>query len=118
VALTLKTLKGVPVVPSQTVQLSKQGPFLFTVKPDQTVEKRLVKTGPQYGNYLVIEEGVSANETVVVEGQIALANGIKIQPKDYQNDAPAQSPDLTQRDPTPNDPAIKPPVSPAKRPAS
>ena len=44
VALTLTTEPAV-VVPSQAVQAGQQGPFVFVVKPDLTVESRPVKVG-------------------------------------------------------------------------
>jgi multidrug efflux pump subunit AcrA (membrane-fusion protein) len=46
---------------------------------------RPVKPGqPQDGDTVVIENGVQANETVVVSGQIALAPGVKVAPQPYK----------------------------------
>jgi membrane fusion protein, multidrug efflux system len=82
VRLILDKLTGAKLVPSQTVQISQQGPFVFVVKPDNTVEQRPVKPGQrQEGDMMVIEDGVKPDETVVVTGQLALAPGVKVAPQ-------------------------------------
>jgi multidrug efflux system membrane fusion protein len=84
VRFILDTLKDVPLVPSQAVQISQSGPFVFVVKPDNTVDLRSVKPGQrQDGDLTVIESGVKAGETVVVTGQLALSPGAKVDPKPY-----------------------------------
>jgi multidrug efflux system membrane fusion protein len=103
VTLTLQVLKDALVVPAQTVQLGGKGTYLFVVKPDNTVEQRLVPQGVRYQDLVVVPEGVQAGETVVVEGQIALANGTKVNPKEYSMPSPSPaSPPLTRKDPEPN----------------
>jgi multidrug efflux system membrane fusion protein len=83
VTLTLNILKNALVVPSQTVQIGGIGNYLFVVGPDNTVEQRLVTQGVRYQELVVVSKGVKPGETVVVEGQIALANGTKVNPKPY-----------------------------------
>jgi membrane fusion protein, multidrug efflux system len=83
VTLTLNVLKGALVVPSQTVQIGGIGTYLFAVAPDNTVQQRLVTQGVRYQDLVVVSRGVKPGETVVVEGQIALANGTKVNPKPY-----------------------------------
>jgi membrane fusion protein, multidrug efflux system len=100
VTLTLQVLKDALVVPSQTVQIGGKGSYLFAVKPDETVEQRLVTQGVRYQDLVVVSEGVSPGETVVVEGQLALANGMKVNPKEYPSATPLpQRGALTERDP-------------------
>ena len=89
VALTLQILKDAPVVPSQTVQMGAKGTYLFAVKPDNTVEERLVTQGVRYQDLVVVSQGVKPGETVVVEGQLALGNGMKVNPKEYPSATPA-----------------------------
>jgi multidrug efflux system membrane fusion protein len=85
VRLILDTIKEAKLVPSQAVQISQNGPYLFIVKADNTVDMRPVKPGqPQDGDTVVIEEGAKAGETVVVTGQIALAPGVKVAPQPYK----------------------------------
>lgn len=84
VRFILDTLKDATLVPSQAVQISQAGPFVFVVKPDNTVELRPVTPGQrQEGDLTVIENGVKPDETVVVTGQLALAPGAKIAPQPY-----------------------------------
>jgi multidrug efflux system membrane fusion protein len=101
VTLTLQILKDALVVPSQTVQLGGKGTYLFAVKPEDTVEQRLVTQGVRYQDLVVVSQGVKPGETVVVEGQLALGNGMKVNPKEYPSATPAPPPAhgvLTERD--------------------
>ena len=94
VRFILDTLKDATLVPSQAVQVSQSGPFVFVVKPDNTVDLRPVKPGQrQEGDLTVIESGVKPDETVVVTGQLALSPGAKIAPQPYsfQNQGNPQS---------------------------
>jgi multidrug efflux system membrane fusion protein len=92
VALVVQVLKGALVVPSQTIQMGGKGPYLFVIKPDQTAEQRLVTPGPRFGEIRVVSKGVRAAETVVVEGQLALSNGIKVNPSPYKPNGPEAPP--------------------------
>jgi membrane fusion protein, multidrug efflux system len=99
VTLTLRILKDAMVVPSQTVQIGGKGTYLFVVKPDDTVEQRLVTQGVRYQDLVVVSEGANPGETVVVEGQLALGNGMKVNPKEYPSGNPLpQRGALTERD--------------------
>jgi len=84
VRFILDTIKDAHLVPSQAVQISQSGPFVFVMKPDNTVDLRPVKPGQrQDGDMVVVESGVETGETVVVTGQLALAPGSKVDPKPY-----------------------------------
>ena len=84
VRFILDMLTNATLVPSQAVQVSQSGPFVFVVKPDNTVDLRPVKPGQrQEGDLTVIEGGVTAGETVVVTGQLALSPGAKVTPQPY-----------------------------------
>jgi multidrug efflux system membrane fusion protein len=90
VRFILDMLKDATLVPSQAVQVSQSGPFVFVVKTDNTVELRPVTPGqPQQGDLTVIESGVKPDETVVVTGQLALSPGAKIAPQPYAAQPPA-----------------------------
>jgi multidrug efflux system membrane fusion protein len=60
------------------VQTGQDGQFVFVVKNDQTVEQRPVTTGQAAGPDVVITRGLSAGETVVLEGQLRLEAGTRI----------------------------------------
>jgi membrane fusion protein, multidrug efflux system len=79
VTLTLTVDPNAIVVPSQAVQTGAQGPYVFVVKPDSTVEnRRLVVTRTQ-GNDSVIASGLQAGEQVVTDGQSRLSPGVKVE---------------------------------------
>src|SRR3984893_167911 len=101
VTLTLQILKDASVAPSQTVQMGGKGTYLFAVKPDNTVEQRVVTQGVRYQDLVVVSQGAKPGETVVVEGQLALGNGMKVNPREYPPATPAPPPAhgvLTERD--------------------
>ena len=89
VRFILDILKDANLVPSQAVQVSQSGPFVFVVKTDNTVELRAVTPGQrQQGDLMVIENGVKPDETVVVTGQLALSPGARIAPQPYAAQTP------------------------------
>ena len=69
------------MVPAQAVQAGQQGPFVFVVKPDLTVESRRVKVGRRLPRELVIDEGLTAGERVVTDGQLRLVPGARVEIK-------------------------------------
>jgi membrane fusion protein, multidrug efflux system len=92
VRFILDMLKNATLVPAQAVQVSQNGPFVFVVKPDNTVDLRPVKPGQrQEGDLTVIESGVKPDETVVVTGQLALAPGAKVAPQPHVVQSPGNS---------------------------
>lgn len=84
VRFILDIIKDAKLVPAQAVQISQSGPFVFVLKPDNTVDLRPVKPGQrQDGDMQVVETGIEPDETVIVTGQLALAPGSKVDPKPY-----------------------------------
>jgi multidrug efflux system membrane fusion protein len=67
------------VVPSQSIQPGQQGPYVFVVKPDQTVESRLVTPGVRLGAETIVEKGLKPSERVVTDGQLRLVPGARIE---------------------------------------
>lgn len=79
VRLILETLRGIPVVPARALQVGQQGPFVFVIGGDATVELRPVKPGQKQGDDVAIIEGLRADETVVIAGQLGLVPGAKVE---------------------------------------
>jgi multidrug efflux system membrane fusion protein len=77
--LTLTTRSDAVVIPSVAVQVGQDGQFVYVVKPDMSVESRPVAPGMSVGDDVVIENGLTAGETVVTEGQLRLVPGAKVQ---------------------------------------
>lgn len=76
------TRKQAVVVPTQVITAGLDGPFVYIVKADKTVEARNVKPGPRVDEITIIEEGLKSGEEVVLDGQSKLqpGAGISIQP--------------------------------------
>lgn len=81
VILTLSSMPNAVVVPSQAVQVSQNGPFVFVVKSDRTVESRPVVVDRALEGETVISRGLQPGETVVTDGQLRLVPGSKVQIK-------------------------------------
>jgi multidrug efflux system membrane fusion protein len=80
--LTLDTIRNATVVPAETVQAGQRGQFVYAVKPDNTVEMRIVTVGRAFGNKMVIEKGVAPGDTVVTDGQLFLYPGARVRAVD------------------------------------
>jgi multidrug efflux system membrane fusion protein len=84
VLITLASRKNAVVVPTQAIQTSQQGEFVYLVKPDNKVEMRQITSAAVAGEETVIETGVAAGETVVVDGQLRLTPGATVETKEKQ----------------------------------
>jgi multidrug efflux system membrane fusion protein len=82
VRLVLDVLKDAKLVPSSAVQIGQNGPYVFVVKPDSTLELRQVKPGQPQGDLTVITDGIQKGEIVVTSGQLQLSPGMKVNPRD------------------------------------
>jgi multidrug efflux system membrane fusion protein len=78
VTLLLTTQSNAVVVPNQAIQTGQAGAFIYVVKEDKTVETRPVVAGARVGQDMVVNQGIDAGETVVIEGQLRLAPGSKV----------------------------------------
>ncbi len=78
VTVTLGAIDSAVVVPSPAVQIGQDGPYVYVVKADQSVELRKVKAGAAVDGVTVIEQGLAPDETVVTDGQLRLVPGAKV----------------------------------------
>ena len=75
VNLTLGVDKNAVVVPDRVVQNGPDGTYVFVVKSDQHAEQRKVDVKRMIDNQAVIGKGLSAGETVVLDGQSRVEDG-------------------------------------------
>ena len=68
------------VVPTIAVQRSQNGNFVFVVK-DGVAKVQPVKVGRTSQGTSVITEGMSGDESVVVDGQLLLSDGTRVEPR-------------------------------------
>ncbi len=79
VVLTVGKEANATVVPSEAIQTGQQGQFAFVVKPDQSVEMRVVTVGRAVNRETIVTKAIAAGETVVTDGQLRLAPGFKVE---------------------------------------
>ena len=81
VKLLLDMREDAVVVPVKAVELAQGGAHVYVMRRDSTAEKRLIETGPEFGNYVVVERGLGPNELVVTEGYHKLTPGVLLVPE-------------------------------------
>jgi multidrug efflux system membrane fusion protein len=109
VVITLGVDNDALVVPSAAVQTGQEGTYVFVVKPDGTAESRPVTVARQLGEETVLAKGVAPGENVVVDGQLRLAPGVRVEARSQA--APSASPPSTSA-PAPTPGAAAPPGKP------
>jgi RND family efflux transporter MFP subunit len=74
--MTLRSEEGV-VVPSNAVQVSQTGNFVFVVK-EGVAKVQSVTIERQVGGETVIASGLNGGETIVTDGQLLLSDGTRV----------------------------------------
>lgn len=74
--------EGAQLVPMGAIRTSQDGPYIYTIKEDKTVEMRHVKLGAEDNGLVVIEEGLDGVGKIVTQGQHRLFPGSKIEEVD------------------------------------
>ena len=69
------------LVPQLAVQEIQGLYSVMVVKPDATVEQRMVKAGERVGNLWIIESGLKPGEKVIVEGLQKVKPGVQVSAK-------------------------------------
>lgn len=82
VSLLLETLVGAVTVPNEAIQQGADGNFVYVVKGDNSAEVRAVKTAAADGGVTAIVKGLQLGETVVTDGQLRLAPGVKVKARE------------------------------------
>jgi multidrug efflux system membrane fusion protein len=78
VKLRVDTLRSVVTVPAAAIQQGASGTFVYVINADQTVSVRVVQLGPVDGEQVVIQAGLQAKESVVIDGADKLREGSAI----------------------------------------
>ena len=87
--LQLQVAPGALTLPPAAVQHGPDGLFVYVVKPDNTVARKVVQVGYQDEAAAVITDGLQGSETVVLSGQLRVQDGTKVDPR--AQDAAAKS---------------------------
>ncbi|MBM3561401.1 MAG: efflux RND transporter periplasmic adaptor subunit, partial [Alphaproteobacteria bacterium] len=78
VAVTLRVEPDAIVVPTPAVQIGQNGPYVFTVGPENTAVLKQIAVARQLGAETVIASGLQPGETVVIDGAYRLFRGAKM----------------------------------------
>lgn len=92
IRMHLNTLQGVTQISSVAVQHDAQGAFVYVIGPDQTVQLRHVKLGPNEAGKVAVLENLAVGETVVVEGADQLREGSRVDIAQKDGQAVAANP--------------------------
>jgi multidrug efflux system membrane fusion protein len=76
--LIVSVKKNALTVPSQTVMQGPNGAYAYTIKPDKTVQRQAVDVALTQDGEAVVDKGLAATDSVVVEGQYRLTQGTKV----------------------------------------
>jgi RND family efflux transporter MFP subunit len=71
----------VVVIPQSAIAIDQTGPYVFVVAADNKVEQRRIRLGVGREGLQVVEDGVSAGERVVVQGQQRIRAGMIVAPQ-------------------------------------
>jgi multidrug efflux system membrane fusion protein len=69
------------VIPAAAVVAGQQGSFVFVIQPDSSAATRAVTVSRTAGDFAVVSGDVQAGDRVVVDGQLRLRQGSKVQIK-------------------------------------
>lgn len=84
IRLLLETVTDAVLVPASAPQMSANGSFVYVVQADSTAELRPIQLGQRQGDLIVVEQGVAAGEKVVINGQLGVTPGRKVQIQEAQ----------------------------------
>jgi RND family efflux transporter MFP subunit len=79
------------VVPQRAVVKTPTGHNVWIVTKDNRIERRDLVMGPWYGDDWIVDKGLSAGESVVVDGVQKVTVGVTVRPAPYVDAAAAKS---------------------------
>ncbi len=78
VRVPIGKLENALLVPEKAVGRDQSGPYLLIVNSEQVVERKIVTLGTKYGELVVIEQGISPDARVVIDGIQRARPGSKV----------------------------------------
>jgi multidrug efflux system membrane fusion protein len=84
VSVTLAVEPNALVVPQAAVQIGQDSRYVFVVKPGNVAELRRVEVSRVVDGKAVIASGLEADESVVIDGQLRLSNGSRVEIRSAQ----------------------------------
>jgi multidrug efflux system membrane fusion protein len=75
VSVLVNTVSGIAAVPANAVLVGQDGTYVFVIKPDQTVEPRIVEVNRTIDSVAFVTDGLAPGERVITDNQLRLAPG-------------------------------------------
>jgi RND family efflux transporter MFP subunit len=76
------------LIPGDAISFDQQGEYVLVVDKKNAVERRTIKSGFQVGTMMVINQGLRADDRVIVEGLMRAIPGAEVTPKEITLKAP------------------------------
>ncbi len=99
VRLLIDTEHDVTTVPPTAIQRGPAGSYVYLVKPDDTVTRKVVQVGHEDESVSVVTAGLEPGDQVVTDGASRLTDGAKVQVQTPGAPAEAQAPERRRRAP-------------------
>jgi len=90
VRLVLSTRTSAVTIPQRAVMQGATGYYAYVIRPDGTVERRVVEIAGMQDGLAIIDKGIADQDKIVVDGQYRLTNGARIKLEEAKPEA--QSP--------------------------
>ena len=84
IRIPLGTLENAVLLPERSIGADQAGRYVMIVGDQNAVERRNVEVGSKHGEMMVILEGLSGTETVVIDGIQRARPGGKVTPNETQ----------------------------------
>jgi multidrug efflux system membrane fusion protein len=72
--------KGI-MVPDEAVGADQNRRIVYVVDAEGNITTKSVRTGPRHDGYRVIREGLTGDETIVIDGLMRVRPGVKVKPE-------------------------------------
>ena len=110
--LVISTRKDATTVPQRAVMQGASGYYAYIVRPDDTVERRVVEVAGMQDELAIIDKGIAPGEKIVVDGQYRLSDGARIK---IDTTPPAAPPPPAAATPQAVQPNAPPPRAPPNK---
>ncbi len=68
-------------IPDAAIVSDQNQKLVMTVTTDGTVVPKVIRPGPSYGNLRIVRSGLSAGDTIVIDGLVRVRPGSKVTPE-------------------------------------
>lgn len=82
VRVLVSTIAGANLIPQRAVKYNQNGPYIYVVTKENTVEMRPIQTGESRVAEVIVQEGVEPDDLIVTDGHMRLYPGSKVEVKE------------------------------------